>query len=582
MPATYYRLTCEDNQSNLHRLRVCFLILSAFVILGVGQCHAQNFFRVDWRGLQGTSYQSRAFSTGENANKFMDSLSKEFRSLGFLMLSWEEIKKNDTLTFKLETGKQHSWKEVKQGNVPDEWWKKLGSPPDFYLGPYVWMETLVKSLENEGFPFASIKIDSLMAEDNLLNGVYKLDNGPLILWDSLTVSGESKTTQKYLQLYSGLVPGKPFSQKQFESGVRRISRSPYFQLDSIPYLGFQIKRATPHFKLRDRRINVFDGVVGLIPNQNQPNSMLLTGDINLQLYHLGGKGRDIALQWQRPNFQSQNLNLSAKESYLFGSPLSFQLDFSLLKQDTSFVNRSVSFEFGYSISESGKIRFFNKRQAGDLIGGFGSAESLPAYLDYRWNSYGFGVNWNWLDDPIFTRKGSKIQAEFSVGNKNLIENTAIPGEAYQGLDKSSTQLQAKFQLEKHVFLNSLWGMWLRMNTGMLKNENLFLNELSRLGGLKSLRGFNEMYFFADRYALFTMEQRLFFGKGSYLMAFGDLGIINNPFISPRKDLPRSFGLGINLDTDGGLFSFVFGMGKSAFQPVSISQARIHFGYLARF
>ena len=66
------------------------------------------------------------------------------------------------------------------------------------------------------------------------------------------------------------------------------------------------------------------------------------------------------------------------------------------------------------------------------------------------------------------------------------------------------------------------------------------------------------------------------------MAFGDLGLINNPFVSPRIDRPRSFGLGINLDTDGGLFSFVFGMGKSAFQSASISQARIHFGYLARF
>ncbi len=563
-------------------MRVCFLILSALFFLGIVHCPAQDLYRVSWKQQLGGSDQSRLFSSEGGATRLMDSLSMEFRSLGYLMLSWEEIKKNDTLTFQLQTGKRYSWKSVKQGNVPDEWWEKLSPPSEVYLGPYAWMESLAKLLENEGFPFAAVRIDSLEAEGEQLTGVFNLEKGPLILWDSLKVEGETKTTQKYLQLYSGIVPGKPFSQKQFESSVRRIGRSPYFQLDSIPYLGFQLRSATPHFKLRDRRINVFDGVVGLIPNSNQPNSMLVTGDINLQLYNLGGKGRDISLHWQRPNFQSQNLDLSAKESYLFGSPLSFQLDFSLLKQDTSFVNRGISLEFGYSISESGNLRFFNRRQAGDLIAGFESTESLPDYLDYRWNSYGFGAQWNWLDDPVFPRKGSKIEVEFSLGNKNLIENTALPVEVYQNFEKSSTQLQAKFQVEKNVYLTPIWGMWLRMKSGVLKNDNLFLNELSRLGGLKSIRGFNEMYFFADRYALINLEQRLFFGKGSYLMAFGDLGVISNPFISPKIDHPRSFGLGINLDTDGGMFSFVFGMGKSAFQPATISQARIHFGYLARF
>nr|MCU0400281.1 hypothetical protein [Algoriphagus sp.] len=243
-------------------MRVCFLILFASLTVGVGQCPAQDFFKVDWKDPQRTSHQFRVFSSRGGAVELMDSLSVEFRSLGYLMHYWDEVEIKDTLTFQLQPGNQHYWKAIKQGNVPDDWWKKLGAPPLFYSGPYAWMETLVKSMENEGFPFAAVRIDSIEAEDTYLTGVFELDKGPLILWDSLKVSGESRTTQKYLQLYSGLVPGKPFSQKQFESGVRRIRSSPYFQLDSIPYLGFQLKSAVPHFRLKDRRINVFDGVVG--------------------------------------------------------------------------------------------------------------------------------------------------------------------------------------------------------------------------------------------------------------------------------------------------------------------------------
>jgi hypothetical protein len=66
------------------------------------------------------------------------------------------------------------------------------------------------------------------------------------------------------------------------------------------------------------------------------------------------------------------------------------------------------------------------------------------------------------------------------------------------------------------------------------------------------------------------------------MVFADFGILKNPFEVQEIDRPVSFGTGINLDTDGGLFSFVLALGKSNSQPLSFSYSRIHFGYLARF
>jgi outer membrane protein assembly factor BamA len=563
-------------------VRVGFLVIVVWLALSAGGVYAQQFFKLDWNVSSGRSFQSKTFHSRELALDFADSLTSELKALGYLMVSREEVNQRDTILIRVESGTKFTWEKVGQGNVPDESWKKLGPPEKSYLGPYQWMDKLALAMEDKGYPFASIRIDSLKIQDSSLSGIFHLESGPLINWDSVFVYGTTKTRRQYLQLYSGIIPGKPFSQSQFESAIRRINRSPYFQLDSAAKLTFQIKSAIAGFKLRDRRINVFDGIIGLIPNQNQPNSMLVTGELNLELFHLGGKGRDIALHWQRPNVQSQNLELTARESYLFGSNLSVSVDFSLLKQDSSFVNRMIKLEFGYPISEVGGLRFFSRRQAGDLIGSFDSSEPLPDFLDFRWNNYGIGTNWDWLDDPLFPRRGANLEVEFSLGNKNLIENTALPEDAYQNFKRSSTQIRGFIHAEKHIYMNSIWGMWLRLRGGFLKNENLFLNELSRLGGLKSIRGFNEMYFFADRYALLNVEQRLFFGKGSYLMAFGDLGVINNPFILPRVDRPRSFGLGINLDTDGGLFSFVFGMGKSALQPISLSYARIHFGYLARF
>jgi hemolysin activation/secretion protein len=125
-------------------------------------------------------------------------------------------------------------------------------------------------------------------------------------------------------------------------------------------------------------------------------------------------------------------------------------------------------------------------------------------------------------------------------------------------------------------------MWFYFSGGFTQNKNLLLNDLFRIGGLKSIRGFNENFFYARSYGSMNVEQRLFFAENSFLMIFADLGILENPYFAPEIDKPYSFGAGVNLETGAGIFRFVYGVGKSNQQPLDFSHSRIHFGYLARF
>src|SRR5690606_31577698 len=111
--------------------------------------------------------------------------------------------------------------------------------------------------------------------------------------------------------------------------------------------------------------------------------------------------------------------------------------------------------------------------------------------------------------------------------------------------------------EKYIFFKPTWGMWVRGTGAVLENRNLFLNEFLRLGGLKSIRGFNEKSFYAKAYGYVNVEQRLYFDQRSFLVLFTDFGVLTNSYADQKIDRPFSFGTGINLDTDGGLFSFVF-------------------------
>ncbi|TDQ13729.1 outer membrane protein assembly factor BamA [Algoriphagus boseongensis] len=561
------------------KLKLFLLGLVALPFLGYGQ----QSIRISWIFPQENQHELW-LNNQDLAGRKIDSLVNFFQSQGYLETRYDSQISSDTSFVNFHLGPLYSWSELAVESVPIELIQKFGKPGLSYQEPYLWIDKLIKDGENQGFPFAQAKIDSIVIREKRLSGIVVFDPGPLIVWDSLEINSGSKTKRNYLQLLSGLAPGEAFSQEKFDKTNRRLRQSPYFSFSNPPELSFQYQKARPFYSLRERQINIFDGIIGFLPNENEPGKLLVTGQIDLQLYHLAGKGRDFSLQWQRLNVQSQSLELAFKEAFVFRSLLDFGAQFSLLKQDSSFVNRTFELDFGYRISDSGYLNFFTKRQAGDLIdSGVGSdLQELPQSIDYRWNQYGIRGEWTNLDDRIFPRRGWNFSANFAVGNKRILDNTAIPEELYEGLEENSLQMQGFFGVENHIFIKPQWGMYFRGEAGFIDNNQLFLNEFFRLGGLKSIRGFNEKFFFAKSYGLLSMEQRLYFGQSSYLLAFADFGMLSNPYNSPKNDKPFSFGSGINLDTGGGLFSFVFALGKSTIQPLSFEYARIHFGYLARF
>lgn len=556
-----------------------------FLLAGGLICQAQTGYWIKWSSSDSRRYANWIeFTSKAEGAKFVDSIQNSFQHEGYLgVFSHEEEIAKDSLKVNFLLGDKFFWKSISQGNVPCELSRDIEPVTQEYSSALRWMSNVIAEAENNGFPFAQIHLDSIQRNSNELNAVFSYDSGPLILWDSVKVTGDTKTQERYVQHITGIRPGMPFSQKQLDEANKVLSQSPYFLQMQIPKVDFQIQKAQPTFSLRDRNTNVLDGVIGLLPNANEPGKMLVTGQLDIELYHLGGRGRDVAVHWQRLNVQTQSLDISAKESFLFNSPLDISVRFNLLKQDSTFLNRYFSLDFGYHLSKNNYLRFFTRRQASNVLNTSAYNETeLPDIADYHWNQYGIGWSLDRLDSPYFPRRGFIIRSELALGNKRILENTGFPPEVYANLDLNSPQYVGKAAFEKHIFIRQNWGIWLRGSGGFTQNKNLLLNDLFRLGGLKSIRGFNENYFFAKWYGYLNMEQRLFFGENSFLMVFADFGILENPYFASSIDKPISFGAGINLDTGSGVFRFIYGVGKSNLQPLQFSYSRIHFGYIARF
>lgn len=567
-------------------MKTSFLAYFFFFFAGGLICEAQNSYWIKWSTDDPQRYADWvAFTSKIARDKYVDSVQNSFQNEGYLGLSVErESISSDSLQLQIMRGEKYYWDSISAGNVPKELYGNLRLITREYSSASNWMRNVIRGAENSGFPFAQIKLDSIQRNGYALSAVFAYDAGPLIHWDSVKVAGATKTQERYVQNITGIRPGQPFSQKQLDEANQTLSRSPYFEQTRSPIVDFQIKKAQPTFTLRDRNTNVLDGIIGLLPNANEPGKMLITGQLDLELYHLGGVGRDVTVHWQRLNVETQSLDISAKESFLFNSPLDIRIGFNLLKQDSTFLNRHLSLDFGYHLSTKSYLRFFTIRQASDILSteAYGDVTELPDVADYRWNQYGVGWTWDKLDSPNFPRRGGLVSGEFGLGNKRILENTGFPPEVYSNMDLDNPQYFGKGEIQKHIFIRPSFGMWIRGSAAFIQNQNLLLNDLFRLGGLKSIRGFNENFFYARSYGYINMEQRLFFGENSFLMGFVDFGILENPYFAAAIDKPVSFGGGINLDTGSGVFRFIYGVGKANLQPLQFAYSRIHFGYLARF
>lgn len=525
-------------------------------------------------------------------NSFVKAKFQELYQLGYLDPQQKLIKETkDSLWISVETGVKFEWVELRQGNVESVILVKAGvdlrrfskRPFDFRQVSRLF-ESVVRESENKGYPFASIRLDSLERIKNGFAAALNLDLGPFIVFDTLKLTGDTKTKPKYLTKFLQIRPGEPFSQEKVTDGVQQIRNLPYIRLAGEPELSFQNEEATLYLPINDRKINSVDGIIGFLPNELEGGKLLVTGQFDVMLYNLGGTGRNYELHWQRFNQFSQNLKIAAFEPLLFGSSIDLGVSFSLLKEDTTFLNRDFRLSFGYRFNSDGYLKFFSRRQAGDLLSsaGLGELTELPEAGDFRFNNYGINYSHYWVDDVFFLRRGVFAQMEFAVGNKNIIQNTAIPPTLYEDVKFKTLQYYLEGKIEKHFYFNSQWGLFSRISGGLVQNDNLLLNDLFRLGGLQSIRGFNENFFFADRYLYINVEPRFYFDTYSYFMIFADMGRIENNLQELKVDNTFSAGLGLSLETGNGVFNFIYGLGGSNIQSFALNQSKIHFGFTGRF
>lgn len=505
-------------------------------------------------------------------------------------------------------GRTFRWAKLHASSVPQEWLIAAGYvEKNFtkqvlnYQSLQQLQERLLIKLENTGYPFAKVYLDSFDFSEEGISAILKVNKGPLYKIDSIRIYGDVKVNNKFFQRYLEIPNGSIYQKQKLINISPRLLQLPYLVEERRWNMNLLATGSILNLYLKEKKSSQINGIIGFLPANDQlgGNKLLVTGDFNLNLKNGFGLGESLSILFQQIQIQSPRLQLAYQQPFLFGSAFGADFSFDGLKKDSSFLNITLQAGVQYSFggNRSGKLflqQFITNLILVDTLS-IRNSRRLPDQIDQTTTNIGIDYEWFNTDYRFNPRKGYDLRFVGSAGIRKIKPNNSItsikdpfnPAYNYQSLYDSVKARAYTFRLKLNAARFFKTGkqtvLKTAVTTALVQSPQLFRNELFQLGGFKMLRGFDEESIFASAYAVVTLEYRLLIGLNSYLYAFTDGGWVQNK--SQFANTTNQFigaGLGIAFETKAGIFNVAFAAGKRNDVPLNLRQSKIHFGYVNFF
>ena len=491
-------------------------------------------------------------------------------------------------------GPRYAWRELRAPTDPEAaaWARRAGFRPRRYapgrrLDYAGWTslrDSLIVRAADAGYPFASVALDSLeWAAPGALSAVISVTPGPLIRVGELRAPENARVRPVFLQRYLGLIEGETYRQDRVRQLRRNLNQLPYVSLRGEPKITLLDSLAFIDLPLERRSASRFDFVIGVLPNTGPDRSLLITGELNGELYNGFGQGERVAVRFEQLRPQTQELQLAVDYPFLLGLPFGAEAELDLYRRDSSFLNLNWSLAATYLRTGNDKLSVFWENRRTIVPGGNDRQEMPLAATDTAGVSrsfFGIGLQRNRTDRSFSPRSGYVVDVSAAAGLRRLLDQPADSLGARTGQLKLEGTFRAYFDpLAGTVIYLGLHG------AGLFQSGEVLANEQYRIGGARLLRGFDEQSVFARDYLVATAEFRLLLGGNAFLYAFLDAGRVNGRSEARPDveiDYPLGFGVGVNFETRAGIFGLDFALGRSSGIPLDLGAPKVHLGYVSVF
>ena len=593
--------------------------LFVFLLLCIINGSAQNKYNLYLRGVDKDSATivaktglQTSFVSRIACEEYINRLPGYLQSKGYVTASIDSLNYDSGFArMLLFTGELYLWAQLDAKNVEPSildaigWREKMfiNKPMDFSQVQLL-EEKMLNHLENTGYPFARVYLDSLQLEGEKVSALLSVNKGPLYKIDSIRIYGNAKISNKFLQRYLDISNGSIYNKEKLLRINKKLKELTYIEEERPSNLTMLGTGSVLNVYLKQKKSSQVNILVGFLPNNDQLSTkkLLLTGEANILLKNALGSGETIGLNWQQLQVKSPRLNLLYQHPYLFNLPVGLDFSFDMFRKDSTFLN--VNFQLGaqYMLNnnQSGKL-FIQRIQTIVNQGGINeqmviSTRMLPDVADVSSINFGIDYDFNKTDYRLNPRKGNEYRITTSVGTKKLEKNNEIlelkdPNDPTFNFDKlydsvklNTYQFRVKAYAAKYFPLGGQRNtIKTAINAGIFQSGNIFTNELFQLGGYKLLRGFDEESQYLSQFAIATVEYHYLVGPNSFFYVLADGGWGRNT--SQNSKLSYTYfgtGLGLAFETKAGIFNLAWAIGKRNDTQFNLRQSKIHIGFVNYF
>ncbi|WP_442794855.1 ShlB/FhaC/HecB family hemolysin secretion/activation protein [Pelobium manganitolerans] len=539
--------------------------------------------------IDGLPQYKKAFTqTFPDSTKALTELNAQLQQLrlnGYFEAYVEKMDlKNDSLKAFVIAGEKQDDLHLQNGNLPNALFSALAWRAKQEKITLMQLQKLRHNVlnyyQNNGFPFAQVWLDSLQEKEGQLSAQIFVSLGKEILIDTLRSVGSAKLSQAFLSTYLGLRKNEPYNESRVQNIEKRLRDLPFIALPKPPEVVFSGNSAKFNLFMDKQNANQFDGVVGFLPNP-QSGKLQLSGDFKLNLKNALQNGETLDFNYRGLPSQSQELNLGLIYPYLFRSQLGIRANFQLFKRDTSFLNLSTKLAFDYSLNINKTLSFFVEKFNGNQVGEQ-QFQTIPRNANISSTFYGLALAYLKVDQKLVPMKGFDFNLQTSIGQRKITASQNFnPSDYFEKTKNQQFKLQA--DLKYYLKLGERSVFFARNNTAWLSGKSIFENEAFRIGGAKSLRGFDEQSLSVNTFSIQTTELRYFVEQNSYLNIFYDQAYIYQNFNDrENEDFPLGIGAGITFQTKIGITSLSYAIGKQKNIPLDLQKGKIHLGISSYF
>ena len=377
---------------------------------------------------------------------------------------------------------------------------------------------LLEQIDRKGNSFSEITYVNPLLKNDTLFLEMKISNSSSRKIDKVITRGYEDFPKKFITKYFLIDKNTVFSKQKLNQVSALSNKLDFIKEKKAPEVLF--KKDSTHLYLFLDKIGTssFDGLVNFSSKENG-KGLLVNGNLDLKLNNTFNTGEKFEIIWNKVSDEKTDFKINSYVPYILNSKFSTTLEFYLYREDSTFINTNFELKTDYSINQKSHASILYSSEKSNYLLNI-SNNDLASYSNYF---IGLGYELKKSSTSNLYKYKNGLNLNLTIGKRKTDT-------------ESINQLKFHFSAFANVQINNRGYLNIKNESGLLTSKNYLLNELFRIGGANSIRGYNEQSIFTNGYSYSNIEFRYSLDTSSYLYSITDLGVYKENTTNKIKKL----------------------------------------------